>query len=100
MSTVTFNISLPKTLANQVDEQIASGEFASRSEFFRKLLRLYETITQTVVKQPAPPLELLEYKKRPLKEVEDKMMATGKYSRKFVKGIVAGLKREGQYVDS
>lgn len=100
MNTVTFNISLPQTLANQVDAQIASGEFASRSEFFRTLLRLYGTITQTVTKHKADPIEFVEYKKVPLKQVEEEFMATGKYSKKFVKGIVEGLRRSSVYANS
>lgn len=96
MNTVTLNISLPQRLADQVDLQVSSGEFASRSEFFRTLLRLYDAMTKT----SSVPLEFLEFKKRPLKEVQEKMLATGKYNKKFVKGIVAGLKREGLYVDS
>ena len=96
MNTVTFNISLPQTLANQVDKQIASGEFASRSEFFRTVLRLYETIIQRQV----PPLEIVPFKKRPLGEIEKSMLATGKYDKKFVKSIIRGLAKSSVYANS
>jgi putative addiction module CopG family antidote len=35
------NISLPKQLAQVVDDAVASGKYASKSEFFRSLLRLW-----------------------------------------------------------
>lgn len=96
MNTVTLNISLPQTLADQVDLQVASGEYASRSEFFRTLLRFYDAMT----KKSTVPLEFLEFEKRPLKEVGEKMLATGKYSKKFVSGLVAGLKKSSLYANS
>lgn len=36
-----INISLPAPLTNVVDSEIKSGQFASRSEFIRHLLRLW-----------------------------------------------------------
>lgn len=35
------NISLPAPLSLMVEETVASGEYASKSEFFRSLLRLW-----------------------------------------------------------
>lgn len=35
------NISLPKNLSNVVDAVVEQGEYASKSEFFRNLLRLW-----------------------------------------------------------
>jgi len=35
------NISLPKSLNKMVEEEIKSGGYASKSEFFRFLLRLW-----------------------------------------------------------
>ena len=96
MDTVTLNISLPSTLARVVDRQVQSGEYASRSEFFRTLLRLYDVL----VANKSQPIELLEFEKVPLKQIEREFMATGKYSKSFVRGIVAGLKREGLYANS
>lgn len=96
MNTVTFNISLPRTLADQVDEQVSSGQYTSRSEFFRTLLRIYETMTQ----KKAAPIEFIEFKKVPLKQIEEEFMATGKYSKKFVKGVVEGLRKSSMYANS
>lgn len=92
---VTLNISLPEALAVVVDREVSGGSYASRSEFFRTLLRMYETL---VARKPQV-LEFLEFEKRPLKEIEEGFMATGKYDKKFVKGIIAGLKREGLYAN-
>ena len=35
------NISLPKQLSAVVEKTVASGQYASKSEFFRSLLRLW-----------------------------------------------------------
>lgn len=37
-----INISLPEELNKVVDREIKKGKFASKSEFFRNLLRLWE----------------------------------------------------------
>lgn len=34
-----INLSLPKAMANSVDDIVKEGSYASRSEFFRELLR-------------------------------------------------------------
>lgn len=36
-----INISLPAQLTSVVEETMASGEYASKSEFFRSLLRMW-----------------------------------------------------------
>ncbi len=97
MDIVTLNISLPKKLAESVDNEVASGQYSSRSEFFRALLRLYQSLIKAETKSTS--LEFLEFKKRPLKEVERGMLATGKYSKKFVREIVQALKRESLYAN-
>jgi len=38
-----INISLPKPLSNIVDKAVIKGAYASKSEFFRHLLRLWTT---------------------------------------------------------
>lgn len=38
-----INISLPKSLAGDVKKEVKDGKFASTSEFFRHLLRLWNT---------------------------------------------------------
>jgi len=36
-----FNISLPQELASLVEKHVASGKYATKSEFFRHLLRMW-----------------------------------------------------------
>ncbi len=36
-----INISLPQELAKTVEGQVASGKYATKSEFFRSLLRMW-----------------------------------------------------------
>jgi Arc/MetJ-type ribon-helix-helix transcriptional regulator len=38
-----LNISLPKSMASEVKKEVKEGKFASTSEFFRHLLRLWNT---------------------------------------------------------
>ena len=38
-----INISLPAVLANEVRKEVKAGNFASTSEFFRHLWRLWKT---------------------------------------------------------
>lgn len=37
-----INISLPKELTKEVEKAVQSGQYASKSEFFRSLLRLWK----------------------------------------------------------
>jgi len=37
-----INISLPKEMTRQVEKAVKSGNYASKSEFFRDLLRTWE----------------------------------------------------------
>lgn len=92
---VTLNISLPEPLVRVVDREVSGGSYASRSDFFRMLLRMYEVLSG----KAALPFELVEFQKRPLQEIEEGFMATGKYEKKFVKGIIAGLKRSSVYAN-
>lgn len=36
-----INISLPKQMAHVVEDTVSSGRYASKSEFFRSLLRMW-----------------------------------------------------------
>jgi Arc/MetJ-type ribon-helix-helix transcriptional regulator len=93
----TLNISVTDQQAAWVDAWTQTYGYANRSELFRFILRFISQ--QPKILRDVPPLELLEFQKKPLKEVREKMLATGKYSKKFINGIVSGLKREGLYVD-
>lgn len=92
---VTLNISLPDQLASVVDREVSGGQYASRSEFFRTLLRMYEVLSGKI----SQPLEFLEFEKKPLKEIEKGFTDTGKYSKKFVKDLISGLKKSSVYAN-
>lgn len=38
-----LNISLPKAMADEVKQEVKEGKFASTSEFFRHILRVWNT---------------------------------------------------------
>lgn len=42
MARKILNISLPAELGIEVDEAVKSGQYASRSEFFRHLMRIWK----------------------------------------------------------
>lgn len=89
----TINISLPDKLAEQLDVQATFRGFASRSEFFRSLLRRY----LEEEKETKFPLPVIVYKKKSLDQVKREMDATGKYNKKFVDSVVKGLARSSTY---
>lgn len=39
-----INISLPENMAKIVEKEVRSGNFATKSEFFRHLVRLWNTL--------------------------------------------------------
>jgi len=88
----TINISLPKQLYQKVDTIIKEEGFASRSEFFRTLIRVYSVLK-------GKNLELMEFSPRPLSEIEMEMEKTGKYNSDFIKSVVSGLKKSSLYAD-
>ncbi len=89
----TINISLPKSLSVKIDRVIKKEGYASRSEFFRTILRLYLQLT----KGEAP--VLVPFKKRSLTEVKKELEGTGLYNQKFIKSVVSGLKKSSVYAN-
>lgn len=88
----TINISLPKILYQKVDKLIAQEGYASRSEFFRTLIRIYSVLKDEK-------LNLLEFEKKPLTEVEKELIKTNCYNQAFVKSIIYGLKKSSLYAN-
>ncbi len=89
----TINISLPDSLAQQLDAAATVRGFASRSEFLRDLLRKYLE-GKSEAKFPLP---IVVYKKQPIDNVRRDMEASGKYNKKFVDSVVRGLARSSVY---
>lgn len=93
----TINISLPYPLSSQVDTIVKKEGYASRSEFFRTLLRLYLHLVSSIkVKEP---VRFMPFKKRPLDEIEKDFLTTGKYSQVFIDSVIGGLKKSSFYQD-
>lgn len=88
----TINISLPKSLYQRVGQLIKDEGYASRSEFFRTLIRIYTALR-------GERLELLEFIPRPLSEMKNELRKTKKYNQEFINNIISGLKRSSIYAN-
>ena len=83
----TMTISLPDTVANQVEQETRKKGFATRSEFIRSLLRGYFT----------KEIQFEEFTPKPLEEIRKSMEKTGKYNEKFISSVIKGLSRSSWY---
>lgn len=84
----------------QVRREAEEGALAQGFLSLQDAVRLF--LNQLAKRQIAvtfQPAEFLEFEKRPLKEIEAGFTATGKYSKKFVKELVSGLKKSSIYAD-
>lgn len=86
MTTVT--ISLPDTIARQVDRETSQKGFATRSEFIRSLIRRY-FLGEELILEP--------FEQRPLEEIEKGLRGTGKYNERFIQSLIKGLKDSSFY---
>ncbi|MBM4402631.1 MAG: hypothetical protein FJ044_05295 [Candidatus Cloacimonetes bacterium] len=91
----TINISLPYPLSSQVNTIVRTEGYASRSEFFRTLLRLYLHLTTKTAVNEA--IDFLPFKKKPLEKIEKDLLATGNYSESFIASVVKGLSKSSFY---
>jgi hypothetical protein len=82
----TLTISLPAQFITQINSEV-KAQGATRSEFFRALLRKYFT------KQ----IEFKPFVKIPLNQIEDGLRETGKYNDKFIKSVVKGFSKSSLY---
>ena len=92
----TVNISLPKSVAQKLDEIIKTEGYASKSEFIRSLMRFYLVSRAETQKK----LDLLIFKKTNLEQVEKSFRKSGKYSDKFIKSVVKGFSKSSLYADN
>lgn len=65
-----INISLPQELNKQVEKAVKSGRYASKSEFFRSLLRLWEE-EQLLKELKESQKEIADGKGKVLKSLKD-----------------------------
>lgn len=91
----TLNISLPKKLSLKIDKIVEKEGYASKSEFFRTLLRLYLQLVE-IENKPAQPF-FVTFKKRPLSKIKKELEKTGLYKKEFIKSVTAGLKKSSVY---
>ncbi|HBC72298.1 MAG: hypothetical protein UX91_C0001G0012 [Candidatus Amesbacteria bacterium GW2011_GWB1_47_19] len=85
----TLTISLPQSIASQVDEEVSKQGYATRSEFFRALLRKYfASGTKFEVFSP-----------QPLDNIKAGLKKTGKYNRKFINSLIQGLSESSVYAE-
>lgn len=83
----TFTISLPASMAAQINQATKIGGFSTRSEFFRTLLRKYFSRD----------LEVRVFNPRPLEEIRAGFEKTGKYNQKFINSVMKGLAKSSFY---
>lgn len=93
----TLNISLPQQLSCQVDKIVENEGYASRSEFFRTILRLYLSLTTKERKEKE--LKLIPFKKMPLNKIKNELAKTKAYSGKFINSVIKGLEKSSLYAD-
>ena len=86
MSTLT--ISLPQQFIRQIESE-ARRQGATRSEFFRTLIRKY--LSQENRFEVFTP--------RPLAEIRKGLENTGKYNKKFINSVIRGLSESSFYAN-
>jgi len=85
----TINISLPNTLAFELDAMVKRFSFSNRSEFIRSLLR--RVFTDTALLQESAVWPFTVPSTRSKKTVMAEFKKTGKYSKDFIEDLNKGL---------
>jgi len=86
----TINISLPGTLALQLDEMVNRFSFSNRSEFIRSLLRRVFTDATLLQESVSWPFVVPPTKSK--KTIMAEFRKTGKYSKDFIEDLNEGLR--------
>ena len=82
----TLTISLPAQFITKINAE-AKRHGATRSEFFRTLLRKYFS----------DEIKFKPFVKIPLEQMEDGLRKSGKYNEKFIKSVIKGFSRSTLY---
>ncbi|MBI5358255.1 hypothetical protein HZB69_01335 [Candidatus Amesbacteria bacterium] len=82
----TLTISLPTQFITQINTEV-KAQGATRSEFFRALLRKYFTKS----------IEFKPFVKIPLGQIRDELKESGKYNDKFINSVVKGFSKSSYY---
>jgi metal-responsive CopG/Arc/MetJ family transcriptional regulator len=91
----TVNISLPEKLNQQITRAMKNEGYASRSEFFRTLIRLYFALKATDRTQQDS--FFTPFEKKSLSKVKKDLSSTGQYSSAFINSVVKGLGKSSLY---
>lgn len=90
----TVNISLTTDQYKAVEDLTQKMGYANRSELFRAIIRF-------VLRKPevlsTEKFTLESFEKRPLKNIEEELRASGIYNEKFISNVVKGLRRSSLY---
>lgn len=92
----TVNISLPEHQVSFIDSIISKYGFASRSEFFRSLLRVVHNKPEIVEQSINYPF-VAAPRNQSVKEILADFRKTKKYSKAFLKDLEIGLKRSDYF---
>ena len=93
----TINISLPNTLALQLDELVNRFAFANRSEFIRSLLRRVFSDQALLQESAAFPFVVPQTRSR--KKIVREFKKTRKYTASFLADLNEGLKGSRYFKD-
>ncbi len=86
----TLTISLPEQFIKKIDFE-AKNQGATRSEFFRSVLRNHFSATQPIV--------FKKFKKIPLDQIRTGLEKTGKHNKKFIDSVMRGFADSSLYAD-
>jgi len=97
----TINVSLPKKMSINVEKVIRKEGYASKSDFFRTLIRLYFYLKEDALSEVSNKKEsfFLPFEKKPIAKIKQDFRKTGKYSEKFIQSVISGLKKSSVYED-
>ncbi len=96
MNRVVLQVPVDYQIRRDAEEGALAQGFLSLQDAVRLFLNQMAKRAITVTFRPA---EFLEFEKRPLKEIEEEFLATGKYDKKFVKELISGLKKSSVYAN-
>ncbi len=86
----TLTISLPEQFIKRIDSE-AKSQGATRSEFFRGILRNHFSASAVI--------PFRKFKKIPLDQMRAEMEKTGKYNKKFIDSVIRGFADSSLYAD-
>lgn len=86
----TVNISLPDELIETLEQKRQQAGFDSRAKFIQEILK--RELKQDQV-------AFMPFIKQPIEKIALELTLTGKYSEKFIKSLLSGLKKSSMYAD-